>query len=272
MKLVRELGRGAFGVVYEAIVDGATVAFKELTNPDARARDAFQRVRTQEHPHLVRLFDWVDHRGFTMELVRGVDLVTFVRGATSEAFESGRPNLPVAFGQRLVPEGASAYRQVSSEGVRKLRVALRGLILGLKYLHDAGFIHGDVRPSNVLVQESGRAVLLDFGLARAHDDGSSYESSPAYAPPELTPSALADWYGVGTALFECLTGQLPFHGSAQHVLVTKATLPAPRPSFLVGGVPDDLDDVTIALLSRVPALRAVAVDTLVSGLLSSPSA
>ncbi len=264
MRLVRELGRGAFGVVHEAAVDGSVVAFKDLLNADARAKDAFTRVRALQHPNLVGLHDWIDGRGFTMDLVRGVDLVSFVRGAPPAEFDSGRPNIPVAFGQRLQPEGTSAYRHVSQEGVRKLRTALNGLISGLQYLHHAGFIHGDVRSSNVLVEESGRAVLVDFGLSRAHGDGSPYEASPAYAPPELTPSPLADLYGVGTAIFECLTGQLPFMGSAQHVLVTKATLPPPRPSFLVGGVPDDLDDLTIGMLSRFPEKRAIATDTFTS--------
>ena len=271
MRLIRELGRGAFGVVHEAIVDESTVAFKELANADERAKEAFTRVHSLDHRNLVKLHDWIDGRGFTMELVRGVDVVTFVRGAPSETFESGRPNIPVAFGQRLQPEGTSAYQHIPAESVSKLRQLLPGLISGLKYLHDAGIVHGDIRPTNILANFD-RLVLVDFGLSRSHDDGSPYESSPAYAPPELTPSPLADWYGVGTVLFECLTGQLPFIGSAQHVLVTKATLPPPRPSFLVGSVPDDLDDLTIGLLSRIPEKRVVAVDTFMSRLLSSSPA
>lgn len=265
----RELGRGEFGVVHEATVDGRRVAFKALASPDERARAAFRAVRAIVHPNLVQLHEWIEGRGFTMELVAGTDLVTHVRGRAIEAFEVGRPNLPVAFGQRLQPEGTSAYVTCDEAGVQRLRDALPGLFSGLEHLHHAGIVHGDVRASNVLVADDGRVVIVDFGLSRAHDDASPYQASAAYAPPELVPSPLADWYAAGTLLFECLTGQLPFTGSAQHVLVTKATLPPPRPSFLVRGVPDDLDDLTIGLLSRVPERRAVAVDTLMQALLSS---
>ena len=261
MRLLRELGRGAFGVVHEAEVAGERVAFKALLAPDDRARRKFVEVRSIAHANLVRLHDWVDGRGFTMELVPGADLVTHVRGAPALEFEGGRPNLPVAFGQRLQPEGTSAYVTCDEAGASRLRVALRQLLAGLRCLHSAGFVHGDVRPSNVLVTAEGRLVVVDFGLSRAQGDGSPYEASAAYAPPELTPSPAADLYAAGTLAFECLTGQLPFLGSAQHVMVTKATLPPPRPSFLVRGVPDDLDDLTIGLLSRLPEKRFVAVDT-----------
>lgn len=268
LSIGRELGRGDFGVVFEA-QDPARgeVALKILAECTERARAQFQAVSRLEHPNLVRLYEWIDGKGFTMERVRGKDLLTHVRDAAAGAgvlaaagadvmasFE-GRPNVPVAFGQRLQPEGTSAYQGVGEAGIARLRGALSGLISGLKCLHDANITHGDVRPSNVMVTGEGRVVLLDFGMARTHDDGSPYESSAAYAPPELSPSPAADWYAVGTLVFECLTGQLPFFGSAQHVLVTKATIPPPRPSFLVRGVPDDLDDLVAALLSRDPARR-----------------
>ncbi len=284
IRLVREIGRGASGAVFEATVEGARVAFKELTHPDDRARSLFQAMKAIAHPNLVQLHDWIDGRGFTMELIEGRDIVTHVRAnRDGNGDRDGNGNgdgdgsgdgdgRGIVLGQRVQPAGSSAYVRCDPSGVRRLRAALRGLISGLVCLHDAGIVHGDVRSSNVLVTRDHRVVLLDFGLARAHDDASSYESSAAYAPPELTPSVAADWYATGTLVFECLTGQLPFSGSAQHILVTKSTVPPPRASFLVEGVPDDLDDLALGLLSRVPSTRVVAIDTFVQALLSSPTA
>ncbi len=267
---VRELGRGASATVYEAVHRGARVAFKVLDDPGPHERAAFERVRGLAHAGLAGMREWIDGAGFTMDLVEGgVDVLTWVRGAPPDVVPVGRPNISLAFGQRQQPEGTSAYTSCDPVGVARLRGALVQLIEALHYMHGASILHGDLRPSNVLVTAEGRVTLLDFGLSRAHDDASSYEASTAYGPPEVVPSPHADWYALGTIVFECLTGQLPFLGSAQHVLVTKATVPPPSPSFLVAGVPGDLDALTMGLLSRNLRVRIVAVDTYRRGLLSS---
>ena len=119
----------------------------------------------------------------------------------------------------------------------RLRAALAQLATGLHALHGAGIVHRDVKPSNVLVTGSGRAVLLDFGLVvqDERDPASIPEivGTMAYMAPEqglgLEVGPAADWYALGVTLYEALTGQLPHTGSTPvKTLLAKQALP-PKP-------------------------------------------
>lgn len=268
---IRELGRGAFGVVYEALHRGERVALKVLREPDARSRAAFERARCIEHPNVVRMREWIEGVGFTMDLRPGEDLVRWVRQRPPTRYEGGRPSIPVAFGQRVQPEGTSAYVGVGEQGIARLAASFEPIVSALSAMHSAGIVHGDVRPGNIVVSDEGVPCLLDFGHSRTADEAAPHETSPAYAPPELDPSPAADFYALGTVLFECLTGQLPFFGSAQHMLVSKVTVTPPAVSFLVPNIPEDLDRLVAELLSRVPERRLLAVDSGRARLLRSVS-
>ncbi len=143
----------------------------------------------------------------------------------------------------------------------RLRAALRQLVEGVLAIHASGKLHRDLKPSNVLVTESGRVVILDFGLAIARDARGSRNAggTPAYMAPEqmftdeLTPAA--DWYAVGTMIYQALTGQLPFSGSGSEILRAKrARAPLPL-SALVDGTPADLEQLCMDCLHQDPAQR-----------------
>jgi len=273
----RTVGRGAFGVVYAARDRRSSrlVALKLLHERDEGAMRGlereFQMLAGLSHPNLVRLHEFLrdeEQCFFTMELVRGTDLVSFVRSdARSEQARPAGRGLPMAFGQAL-HEG-SVYTPCSANGLQRLRRALLQLGSALETLHAAGIVHRDLRPENVRVTPEGRVVVLDYGLvARAEQDRdpdsgrearTSWVGTAAYMAPEQwddrRASAASDWYAVGVLLFHALTGALPFAGSAHEVFVRKRSVAAPRVSSLLASVPRDLDELSADLLQIDPARR-----------------
>ena len=248
-ELRRCLGAGGFGVVYEAYDrehDGI-VALKTLQQLGAGALYRFKRefraLADIDHPNLITLYELSadgEHWFFTMELVEGVNFLSYVR-----------------------PEGHGA-EPLSKPDMDRLRDAFRQLAEGVRALHQAGKLHCDLKPSNVLVERSGRVVILDFGLVTETDSVAPEENNllvgtPAYMSPEqasgLAPSPASDWYSVGVMLFEALTGRQPFRGSVREILEHKRRRDSPAPADLVSGLPLDLEALCSRLLSRDPQRR-----------------
>ena len=265
--VVRKLGEGAMGVVYEAFdcERGHSLALKTLLRFDPAAlyrfKQEFRTLADVHHVNLVRLHELVATESdlvlFTMELVRGVDFLAYVRPAAAQP-----PQHP----------GAGPPGKVPPADIRRLRPALRQLVEGVQALHGAGKLHRDIKPSNILVTADGRVVLLDFGVATELAQKKSFfeeremVGTVAYMAPEQAlyevPTAAGDWYSVGVILFEALTGRLPFEGSAMDVLAMKNTVDARPPSELVPGVPADLDALCLALLDAEPGNRPQAAEIL----------
>lgn len=237
-KVIRQLGMGGMGVVYEALdhKNGDKVALKTLRNVDGEAimllKQEFRALGNLHHPNLIRLGELFESRGdwfFTMELIKGVDLMSWLRDADTS----------------------------------RIRDALTQLVTGLGALHDAGHIHRDIKPSNVLVT-NGRVVLLDFGLVTRHDNDqmswtdAAVVGTPNYMAPEQAASRPigpeADFYSVGVILYEALCGRLPIEGRPLEVVMEKQrTVPPPASSFL--DVPADLDQLANDLLRVDPQSR-----------------
>src|SRR3954470_18214233 len=284
-QVVRRIGAGGMGVVYEAddVERGQKVALKTISNPDVekiyQLKREFRALADLSHPNLVALYDLVvaaDSCFFTMELLDGVDLLTHLWGRKVEdpaELATTTHRMPMAFGT-LPPPTVPLYAtaDVVTEDVPhhapcdfdRLRAALPQLARGLHALHGAGKIHRDVKPSNIQVTSDGRVVLLAFGLVaelerRQGGDG-MIVGTVAYMAPEqcagdVQLTAAADWYALGVILFQALTGRLPFEGVPTRVLFEKQTEAAPRPSLVVQHVPHDLDDLCAELLEREPADR-----------------
>ncbi len=237
--MIRQLGMGGMGVVYE-VLDKKTnekCALKTLRDVDGQAilllKQEFRALDKLHHPNLIKLGELFESRGdwfFTMELVKGVDLMSWLR------------------------DGDTA----------RLRDSLAQLVTGLGALHDAGHIHRDIKPSNVLVSD-GRVILLDFGLVTRHDDDDKMSWSddavvgtPDYMAPEQASARPtgpeADFYSVGVILYEALTGRLPIDGRAFAVVMEKQRVVPPPPSTYAD-VPADLDQLACDLLRIDPATR-----------------
>jgi eukaryotic-like serine/threonine-protein kinase len=260
-ELVRRLGEGGFGTVYEAFdrKRPARVALKVLRHAEGRALYRFKRefrsLADISHPNLVALGELLTdgwHWFFTMELVPGEPMVAHLRrrSGPGDLWEGGR-------------HAAERFDEV------RLRRVLPQLADALHTIHRAGIVHCDIKPSNVLVTPEDHVVVLDFGLVSEHPEVMAADSSapsslvvvgtPSYMAPEqamgeqATPAA--DWYSVGVMLYEVLTGQLPFSGSKFEVIDAKKHRTPSPPAELNSAAPDDLAQLTMELLDINPERR-----------------
>ena len=260
----RRLGAGGQGIVFAAFdrERGFEVALKTLRHggPSAvlRLKQEFRALADLTHPNLLALYDLFvddDRCFFSMELVDGVDFVSFVRhdapAAPREVLESGASDdAPV-----------QPRRPHARFDEARLRSTLEQLSAAVAALHTHGVCHRDLKPSNVLVRPDGHLLVLDYGLVGGAFDGATgagFEGTAAYAAPEQARGSAgpaADGYAIGTMAFEAITGTLPFAGSPLQLLVDKAQRPASRLDAVVEGVPSDLVELVERLLDRDPEQR-----------------
>jgi hypothetical protein len=275
-EVVRTLGTGGFGVVYEVIDRdrGERVAMKTLSRVEAdalrRFKQEFRALADVAHENLVRFHELLflgEQWSFTMELVDGVELLEWVwQDAVSgtAATEAGAP------GSNGAGNHARVTRPPPKVDLRRLRDAAKQIARGIAALHAQRLVHRDLKPSNVLVARDGRVVIVDFGIAKQLGEHSTMTNgligTPAYMAPEQGSDAdsgpPADWYAFGVMLFEALTGRLPYLGNAVQVLTDKQRFEAARIRELVPEVPEDLDALVADLLRRDPARRPSGADVL----------
>jgi eukaryotic-like serine/threonine-protein kinase len=240
---------------------------------------------------------------FTMELIDGVDFLAYVRhgfpprgsrdarsSRDSHSVRDGRSvtrTSPLMEGAPTEEQGAFTRFQATTQALlsttedapgtavaatvasarvnySRLRAALVQLARGVLALHQAGKLHCDIKPSNILVSPEGRVVLLDFGLVSEQaEEGRTLDSRVFGTAPYMSPeqgsglplSEASDWYSVGTVLYEALTGRLPYTGSVIQVLTDKLQYDPPRPSSVAADTPEDLDALCCGLLRREPLTR-----------------
>jgi tetratricopeptide (TPR) repeat protein len=260
-EIVRRIGQGGMGVVYEALdrQRGQRVALKTLRSFDSASlylfKQEFRTLADVQHTNLVRFHELVASDAnevfFTMELVKGTDFLSYV-------------------------EKAGAPGGTCQADVQRLRSAVRQLSEGLHALHAARKVHRDIKPSNVLVTPEGRVVLLDFGVAaelsrsRAEVAAGSGEmvGTAVYMAPEQAGENLqtpaSDWYSVGVMLYEALVGEPPFTGTLMEVITRKSNTSPKAPSTQVSGVPEDLDELCHGLLRIDPSARPTGAEVLLA--------
>ncbi|MCG8416727.1 MAG: protein kinase [Proteobacteria bacterium] len=262
--LKRLLGEGGMGVVYHAVdrERNVEVALKTLRhrNPQDlyRFKLEFRSLQGIAHPNLVRLGELIEDQGrwlFTMELVRGVDFIRYVRPA--------RLGPGWAFSGLGAGRGQDATPPLVDEA--RLRSTLYQLTQALCTLHRNGKVHRDIKPSNILVAITGRLVVLDFGLVQEVsstqldiNDSAIAGTAEYMAPEQAIGGAVgpaADWYSVGVLLYQAYAGYPPFGGHPLDVLYEKQTV-VPTPILeLATDIPGDLAALCQDLLQIEPERR-----------------
>jgi serine/threonine-protein kinase len=243
-RVVRPLGEGAMGVVV-------------LARDEVLERDVAIKVIRPAVRDMIEFQDRFLHEARAMAAVRNESVVAIHSFGTHESAPY--------FVMEYIP-GTSLERWLQLHNPMDIDVALGVLAQacrGVQAIHDAGAVHLDIKPANVLVGPAFRVAVTDLGLARrtrltGADRNNLPGGTPQYMAPELVfPSergrvdwVKADIYSLGVLAFELLTGHAPFEGeSASSILMQQVTAQPVRPSELRGDLPEALD---------VPILRALA--------------
>jgi len=252
-QIQRVLGKGAMGVVYEALdpklnrkVAIKTILIGQLDEETAKdfsmrfVREAHAVARLN-HPNIVQVYDFGEEGGLAylvMEFIRGSELKSSLTG-----------NQPLD----------------RKECVR----IMCELLEALDFAHDAGVIHRDIKPANVMLDSQGRTKLTDFGVARVTDaDRTNAErtqagtmvGTPAYMSPEQVQGhkvdRRTDIFSAGIILYQFLTGQKPFVGEGAWTVAKKIILDDPPvPSSLNVGISPEFDRVVAKALAKNPEQR-----------------
>jgi serine/threonine protein kinase len=246
-RIVEEIGLGGMATVYKAYQPSMKrfVALKVLSYHlvrDLTFLDRFEReartIAKLEHVYILPVHDYGHHEGVPYLVMR------YVEGGTLADLLEGHPDgLPLEETVRLTRQIASA----------------------LDYAHQAGVIHRDVKPSNVLLDKVGNALLTDFGIARmieaTVESTGGMVGTPDYMSPEqgigkkeLTPAT--DVYSLGVMLYEMLTGRMPFEAETPLAVITAHIYdPLPLPSSVGIGIPEAVERVLLRALAKAPEYR-----------------
>ncbi|HEX7994884.1 MAG TPA: serine/threonine-protein kinase, partial [Streptosporangiaceae bacterium] len=237
------IASGGMGSVWRAVdlVLDRPVAVKLLRTELAQHPDTIARFRAEarhaaglSHPAIAQVYDFGDASGdkpafLVMELIDGPPLTDLIaRGA-----------LPAA-------EVLDIIAQVAG---------------GLAVAHAAGVVHRDIKPGNLLIDRSGLVKITDFGVAYAAGSApltrtGTLIGTPAYLAPERISGQPAgpasDLYSLGMVAYECLSGQVPFTGTAMEIALAHRLQSLPP---LPSSVPPEVDRLISDLTARDPAYR-----------------
>ncbi len=299
-RLLRELGRGGMGVVYEAEQRsmGRRVALKILDPAITFSAKAVERFRREaqaagrlHHTNIVPVFGMGEVDGvwyYAMEWVRGTTLAQVIEGLRRRAGAAAcATEGTVPAGARAetraaddVPPDASGLSAPEPGRVWYTRVATAcaGVADALGVAHDAGVVHRDVKPSNLVFDAAGTLKVMDFGLAHVEGEASRTVTgdllgTPAYMSPEQALGGGAavdgrtDVYALGATLYELLTLRVPFQGedpreTCVHVLTREPT----RPRRLRPDLPRDLETIVLKAMEKDPARRYPTAEALAADL------
>jgi serine/threonine-protein kinase len=253
-QVVRVLGRGAMGLVYEGrdprldrqvaikVISTAALADHALrASYSARFIQEAQAVARLNHPHIVALYDFGEENGvayMVMELVRGEELAAYF-------------DMTQDFHLDFTLEDAV---RMSCE-----------LLDALGYAHHHGVIHRDVKPANVMLSHDLRVKLTDFGVARMaavnadHTDAGMVGTPSFMSPEQITGQAVgpqSDLFAAGIILYQFLTSERPFRGSGVFAVQQKILYDQPVPPSVLNPLLDPaFDRVVLRALAKRPEDR-----------------
>jgi serine/threonine protein kinase len=242
------LGQGGMACVYRAfdVRLKRWAAVKVINTPfrtDPSYRSRFEReaqaIARLKHPHIVSLYRYGEAQGLlylAMEYIEGEDLERRLAG-----YQASQSPFPVVEAGRII----------------------RQVCLALDYAHSQGVIHRDVKPSNIMLDRQGQAILTDFGLVLldSYQTQGQVLGTPHYVAPEQAISSAkavpqSDLYAVGIILYEMFTGKLPFQATHPHDLaLLHLSEPPPPPHSLKPDFNPELEAVILKTLAKEPEER-----------------
>lgn len=246
------LGEGGMGKVYKGrCVDESTgkvrnVAVKFMYSDlpmyaiEKARREAAMQFR---HDNLIEMLGFIEtksksvlgetlhHYHVVSELLEGVSLDKLFEGKLTD--QNGN----------FVPFAEKLYKDYQQDVFHFAIEITRNLLSGLMTMHDAGYIHRDIDPTNIMITSDGKIKLIDFGIAKkmnsltTHDkhltQAGQFVGKPEYAAPELVLGAIneqnqtTDIYAIGILLFQCIVGHVPFEGDRSDILQKQLHTPLP---------------------------------------------
>jgi eukaryotic-like serine/threonine-protein kinase len=289
-RIIREVGRGGMGIVYEAeqLSLGRRVALKILpfaATMDPRHLQRFQNearaAASLEHPHIVPVHGVGCERGvhyYAMKFIDGQSLAAIIeskrrlaeprpprsgQSPESAPFSTGRGSdntCPIAArSTRHGPRDAAAFRQIAEWGIQAAEA--------LEHAHSVGIVHRDIKPANLMIDGHGRLWITDFGLARTAADAGLTMTGDVlgtlrYMSPEqaLAKHCLVDHrtdiYSLGVTLYELLARQPAISGKDREEILNAITLEEPRsPRAVDAAIPRDLETIVLKATGKNPAER-----------------
>jgi serine/threonine protein kinase len=253
-KILAPLGQGGMARVYRAIQEnlGREVAVKVLPPWYAADRSFVERFNLEakmvaglSHPNIVTIHDFNEQNGhlyIVMQLVDG--------GTLKQQIDT-------------LLEQPGGIRSMDLEEVNSI---FKQLADALAYAHRKGIIHRDMKPVNVLMDQSNRPILSDFGIAKVLEGTKGLTrpgagvGTPEYMSPEQCKGeqvdGRADIYALGIMLFECLTGRTPFTGDNYPALAhSQIYQDPPDPRRFNPRIPPAVRDVIMIALQKKPEFR-----------------
>jgi serine/threonine protein kinase len=292
-RIIREIGRGGMGVVYEAeqLSLSRRIALKVLPfalTLDPRKLERFKNeARAAAHLHhqnIVPVYAVGCERGvhfYAMQFIEGQTLAEVIRElgqAADGAKPFGGTGRRASVAPRSSPAGAETDAEpvgaiatsYSSDSPRFFRIVAKlGMQAAeaLEHAHECGVVHRDVKPGNLLVDARGKLWVTDFGLAQFHTDAGLTQSGDLlgtlrYMSPEQAGGQRVlldhrtDIYSLGATLYELLTRQPLFSGTDRQTLLQQILHDEPRPPRAIDkSVPVDLETIVLKALGKTPAER-----------------
>lgn len=295
-RLLRELGRGGMGVVFEGVEDRSNRHFAVKLLPWRYApdmdqwRERFRReaaiIAKLKHPNIVRVYSFGTDEGYcyyAMQLVEGVSLDWIIRRLREtddivyvDEIRRARQKVGVSGRSAAKPSSDSKHCGLHRDSWTEFAHIAKQVALALGHAHESGVLHNDVKPANLLLEQSGHVFVTDFGIGRrrendlAPDDERTTGTLRYLAPERLKGhgDTRSDVYALGVTLYELCTQKPAFESPDRGKLVDMILKSQPRPlRQLVPAIPRRLETIILNAMAaepddRYPFAEAMAADLL----------
>jgi len=284
-RLIREIGRGGMGIVYEAEQEALQrrVAIKVLPSNPLRPEAQLTRFKREataiarlHHSHIVPVFGTGEQNGVhycVMQYIEGCSLDRLIRALGQQfVIDAGAPRPAVRTQHDETRQKGVTLPKHYWKNVARIGVDMAD---ALSHAHGHGILHRDIKPSNLLIDKSGHVWLADFGVAKLMDQDNLTATDGLigtlrYTSPEQwegQSDARSDIYSLGLTLYELCALQPAFAANDRRELIRQVAETTPeRLSRLMPGIPADLETVINKAMARSPADRYQAAANLANDL------